>query len=193
MDVPVQLVVFSIPVLIYARIGRRRGRSWQQIREEIGWQGCSPQFLLQSLGIAIVVGVLGWLALHSIPSEVLRHGNINTSHYAGWPATFSTFVIILVREAIYTTLGEEIFFRGFIGGWLTRRLGFVVGNAMQTLVFLLPHLLLLTLSWKIWPLLLVQAIAGWAFGWLRVRSRSIFPGWLAHSAANAVGAFTTLA
>jgi len=49
----------------------------------------------------------------------------------------------LLREAFYVALGEEVFFRGLLGGYLERRFGFMKGNTMQAFVFLLPHLLLL--------------------------------------------------
>lgn len=61
-------------------------------------------------------------------------------------------------------------------------------NALQSLAFLLPHLLLLTISTRFWPLLIAQLIGGWIYGWLCDRSNSILPGWLAHSLGNALGA-----
>jgi membrane protease YdiL (CAAX protease family) len=98
----------------------------------------------------------------------------------------------LLREAFYVALGEEVFFRGMLGGWLVRRFGFMKGNTMQALVFLLPHLLLLLVSLSFWVVVVAQFLAGWAVGWLRSRSDSIFPGWLAHSLMNALGALSTM-
>jgi membrane protease YdiL (CAAX protease family) len=100
--------------------------------------------------------------------------------------------LVWLREAIYVALGEEIFFRGLLGGWLVRRLGFAIGNTVQTLIFLLPHLLLLLVSLNLWPIIAVQIVAGWLLGWLRYRSDSILPGWLAHSLINAFGALATM-
>jgi membrane protease YdiL (CAAX protease family) len=82
------------------------------------------------------------------------------------------------------TLGEEVLFRGLIAGVLVRRWGFARGNAVQALVFLLPHLLLLAVDARLWPLVVAQLVAGWLLGWLRHRSGSVLPGWLAHTAAN---------
>ncbi len=103
-----------------------------------------------------------------------------------------SFLLVWLREAIYVALGEEIFFRGFLGGWLTRRFGFAIGNAAQALIFLLPHLLLLLVSLRLWSLVLVQLLLGWSIGWLRYHSNSILPGWLAHSLANALGALAAM-
>jgi len=50
-------------------------------------------------------------------------------------------------------------------------------------VFLAPHVLLLLASVSLWPLPPVSA-DGWLLGWLRYRSGSIGPSWIAHAVAN---------
>jgi membrane protease YdiL (CAAX protease family) len=72
-------------------------------------------------------------------------------------------------------------------------IGFAVGNTVQALIFLLPHLLLLLVSLNLWPIILVQLLAGWLLGWLRYHSDSILPGWLAHGLINAFGALGAMA
>ena len=192
MDLPLQLIVFSIPSLIYIAVRRRLGENWNEVFRKIGWQGSRPIYFLWSLGVMIIVGGLGWLAFQAVPSEVMQDPNINISDYAGWTLSVTSFLLVWLREAIYVALGEEIFFRGFLGGWLVRRLGFAIGNTIQALIFLLPHLLLLLVSQGLWPIIIVQLIAGWLLGWLRYRSISILPGWLAHSLTNAVGALAAM-
>jgi len=192
MDLPLQLIVFSIPSLIYIAVRRRRGEKWNEVLGKIGWQGSQSIHFLWSLGVITLVGGLGWLAFQAVPSEVLQDPNINISDYTGWTLSFTSFLLVWLREAIYVALGEEIFFRGFLGGWLVRRLGFAIGNAIQALIFLLPHLLLLLVSQSLWPIIIVQLIAGWMLGWLRYRSNSILPGWLAHSLTNAFGAIAAM-
>ena len=117
---------------------------------------------------------------------------VSTSIYAQWSLSISSVMFAFVREAFYTALGEEVFFRGLLGGWLERRFGFKVGNTVQAVVFLLPHLLLLMVSTSFWLVVIVQFLAGWVLGWLRSRSGSILPGWLAHSLMNAIGALTAM-
>lgn len=63
-----------------------------------------------------------------------------------------------------------------------------VGNSLQRLVFLAPHLFVLSAGVELWPLLLAPFVSGWLFGWLLYRSGSILPGWLAHSLAIALAA-----
>jgi membrane protease YdiL (CAAX protease family) len=192
MDLPLQLIVFSIPSLVYIAVRRRRGEEWNTVLGKIGWQGSRPVYFLWSLGAVAAVGGLGWLAFQAVPSEVLQDPNISTSDYAGWTLSVTSFLLVWLREAIYVALGEEIFFRGLLGGWLVRRLGFAIGNTVQAFVFLLPHLLLLLVSRGLWPVILVQLIAGWVLGLLRYRSNSVLPGWLAHGLTNALGALAVM-
>jgi membrane protease YdiL (CAAX protease family) len=192
MDLPLQLIVLSIPSLIYVAVRRRRGENWRDVFGKIGWQGSRPIYFLWSLGVIILVGGLGWIAFQAVPSDVLQDPNINISDYTGWTISVTSFLLVWLREAFYVALGEEIFFRGFLGGWLVRRLGFAIGNTVQALIFLLPHLLLLLVSLNLWPIIAVQMVAGWLLGWLRYRSDSILPGWLAHSLINAFGALAAM-
>jgi membrane protease YdiL (CAAX protease family) len=135
MEIPLQLITFSIPALITLIVLRRRGDPWKEALEKIGWQVSRPVHYLWSLGVIIFTGGLGWLV---------------------------------------------------------QRFGFRADNLVQALVFLLPHLLLITISLNLWPVVAVQFVAGWLLGWLRFRSDSILPGWLAHSLINAMGAFAAM-
>jgi membrane protease YdiL (CAAX protease family) len=69
-----------------------------------------------------------------------------------------------------------------------RHLGFWVGNSLQSLVFLAPHLFVLRCGLELWPLLLAPLVSGWFYGWLLYRSGSILPGWLAHGLGIALAA-----
>ena len=192
MDLPLQLIVLSLPSLIYIVIRKRRGDKWNEVFEKIGCQGSRPIYFLWSLCVIILVGGLGWLAFQAVPTNILQDPNINISDYSGWTLSVTSFLLVWLREAIYVALGEEIFFRGFLGGWLVRRLGFAIGNTVQALIFIIPHLLLLLVSLDLWPIIVVQLIAGWLLGWLRYRSNSILPGWFAHSLTNALGALSAM-
>lgn len=187
-DIPLNLILFSLPALIYLIVLNRQGQSWREAFHKLGLRASPPVYYLWGLGIFAVLGVLGLLATRSLSVEVLQNPNVTLSQYEGVTLSVSTVLWVLLREAFYTALGEEIFFRGFLGGWLFRKFGFALGNIVQAVIFLLPHLLLLAVSLSLWPLLLVQLFAGWLLGWLRYRSDSIFPGWLIHSFTNTVSA-----
>jgi len=191
-SIPVELILLTLPSIVYAMVQRERKRTWRGILERIGWQGCSPVFMAWALGFAVVLGGLGVLAVQAVPSTVLHGRNVSASYYAGWTRGPGTFLLAWAREALYAALGGEVFFRGLLGGWLVRRFGFQIGNALQAAAFLLPHLLLLVVSLTFWPLVVVQGLAGWLLGWLRYRSDSILPGWFAHSLVNALGALVSM-
>ena len=140
----------------------------------------------------MLTGGLAVWAMRSIPEEVLSSPNVTVSQYEGLSLGTSTVLLVLFRETFYVALGEELFFRGLLGGVLFRRLGFALGNVVQSSLFLLPHLGLLLVSFGLWRLVLVQLVVGWLLGWLRFRSGSILPGWIAHSLANTLGALTVL-
>jgi CAAX protease family protein len=192
MNIPLQLILFSIPSALYLLVGKIRHQPWQKMFERLGLRGCKPIYFAWSLGVVVVVVGLSALALRWIPATILSDPSVSTSQYSGWTRGIGTFLLAWLQEAIYVALGEEIFFRGFLGGWLVRRLGFPIGNTIQACVFLIPHLLLLLVSLSLWPLLIVQFIAGWLLGWLRDRSGSILPGWLAHSLVNALSALSAM-
>jgi membrane protease YdiL (CAAX protease family) len=82
-------------------------------------------------------------------------------------------------------LGEEVFFRGLVGGVFVCRLGFYGGNTLQAIVFLVPHAALLLIDVRLWPILPVQFAAGWLLGWLRTTSGSILPGAVVQAGAVA--------
>lgn len=192
MEFPLQLIILSIPSLILLGVLRRKGKTWREAFASVGWQGGRPVYFLWALGVAAVIGGLAWIALQFIPSELMQSENVNLASYAGLAPSLTTFLFILLREGIYTALGEEVFFRGWLGGWLVRRFGFGVGNAVQALIFLLPHLLLLTIGFGFWPILIPQFVAGWLQGWLRDRSGSILPGWFAHTLTNVLSSWSSL-
>jgi membrane protease YdiL (CAAX protease family) len=55
---------------------------------------------------------------------------------------------------------------------------------MQATVFLLPHLLILTVAPDLWPMLPIIFAGSLVVGWIRIRSASIMGPWIVHAAAN---------
>ena len=176
-----ELILFSLPSLLYARrLRRRSGASRLEARKIVGLQpGRRTDYLLAvvitPLGIALAL-----LLLNLIPTQVLHGGSKNI---AGAPDTAGGYAAIIVLA-----LAEEMLFRGFLAGLLFRRFGFTTGNAIQAAVFLAPHMLLLLVNTSLWPILPLQLTAGWVLGWLRYRSDSIGPPWLLHSLTNLAAA-----
>jgi uncharacterized protein len=175
-----ELILFSLPSLLYARRLHRSDAGRREARKIVGLQpGRRLDYLLAAviapLGIALAL-----VLLNLIPTEVLHGGSKNI---VGTPDTAGGYVAIIVLA-----LAEEMLFRGFLAGLLFRRFGFATGNAIQAALFLAPHMLLLLVSTVLWPILPLQLTAGWVLGWLRERSNSIGPPWLLHSLTNLAAA-----
>jgi membrane protease YdiL (CAAX protease family) len=187
-EFPLQPILFLIPSLTFIIIQKIRKQDWSTALINIGWQLPPTKYIAVGLGFGLISGLFSFFISNMLPQEVFGQPGIAQSFYSNWSLSVSTFFLSFLRETIYVALGEEIFFRGFLGGILYRKLGFMVGNIIQSIVFLLPHLLLLTVSIKLWPILIAQFIGGWLFGWLCYKSESILSSWLAHALSNAFGA-----
>jgi membrane protease YdiL (CAAX protease family) len=188
MEIPAQLIFFSIPAILFFIIQIRRGEKKRDVLSKLGLSGCNNRFYMEGFFVALIVGSTMWFVLRIIPPEIFENPMVSISIYQGMSLSPSSIFFTLNREIFYVTLGEEILFRGLISGYFVRRFGFRKGNSLHAFVFLLPHLLLLYVSVSFSTVVVVQFIAGWIFGWLRFRSGSIFPGWLSHSLANVLSA-----
>jgi uncharacterized protein len=179
-------VFFLLPSLIAVLVFRARKMPWEKVRLFLGWQLGKPIYYLWVAGLVLVTAVpVVLLALFVYP-DVYRYPSAGTTLYYYSRLGFSLFAVLgaFLYEFFYTALGEEVFFRGLLGGWLVRRCGFPLGNTLQTLIFLLPHLTILLFSPALWPLLIFPALLGWLNGWLRYRSDSIVPGMFVHALGN---------
>ncbi len=186
MEIPIMLIIFLLPSIIYLIVMAVRGAPFSEARKNVGWTLCTAKDIMYAAAVFVAVAIIAYVVLKFIPASLLE----GASSYSGQPLNARSILAALLKEAFYIALGEEVFFRGFLGSWLFRRLGFRWGNLVQATVFLLPHLLLLTVSPQIWPVFVVQFCAGWGQGWLQYKSGSIIPGWLVHTATNLVSAIS---
>jgi membrane protease YdiL (CAAX protease family) len=185
---PAQLVLYAIPCAIYAIVQRLRGRTWSQTASNLGLRGSPPVYYGWAIVFFAVLSLISWITISVYFPNYFDRLGIAASQYAGVELGILTVLYAFFREAVYVALGEELFFRGLVGGWLMRHLGFWAGNALQSLVILLTHLFVLSGGLYLWPLLLAPLISGWLNGWLLYRSGSILPAWLGHSLGIAFAA-----
>jgi len=171
-----ELVLFSLPSLIWTRRLRRAGSPQVDALGTVGLRPGAPSDYPLAIALGLAGAALGALLLSAIPSHLLHGGSKNI---VGAPSGVGDYVAIVLLA-----LAEEMLFRGWVAGWLFTRLGFRSGNTVQALIFLAPHTLLLLVNVSFWPILPLQLIAGWALGWLRKHSGSIGPCWLAHALTN---------
>lgn len=167
-----EFALFALPSLIYFLVrGRTRdaaqvlGLRWPKLS---GWLFGA---LLAPVSIAIA-----WTATIGVSAAVLHGPGTSGRIVSAWGA----FAVVLAAA------GEEIFFRGFLQGIVAQRWGASVGIIVQGVAFLLPHLLLLTVSPSLIWLVAGQFVIGLILGWLRQHTASIAPDVLAHVTANLV-------
>lgn len=139
----------------------------------------------KQLGIALACWVAVSLASLRIASSVW--GALATSRFIG--AGLLAVVPILLYAIIQTGLAEELFFRGFLAKRLCAAFGFSRGNAIQSIVFGLLHLLLFINYLPVSSLVAITVLSGingWIMGWLNEQAAggSVLPSWMLHSLAN---------
>lgn len=173
-----ELVLFCLPAAIYVVFQmRRRDRGAADALGRVGATIGTARDYWRGVLLFVPLLIAAIIAAWAVPAEVRDAPGVVIASLTSLGA-----VVGLVLRAV----GEEVFFRGLLGGVLIRRLGFGWGNVMQTLAFLIPHAALLTIDVRLWPLLPVQFAAGWLLGHLRHVTGSFLPGSLVHVAANVV-------
>lgn len=176
-----EFVLFCIPTVVYLAV-QSRGEDGNfrlaMTRAGVAWGSPSAYGWATLLLLPLVM--TGWLAVILVPPEVLELPGVSIAQLTSIGAA----VGVMLRA-----VGEEVFFRGLLGGVLIRRLGFGWGNLVQTLIFLVPHLALLLIDARLWPLVPVQFAAGWLLGWLRHKTGSFVPGAAAHTITNVAAGF----
>ena len=179
------VLFFGIPVAIYAVLRRRRQDEWSGIYSKLGLKRGRGAYYLWAIAF---VGL--FLAFYYGAAEFLLSSDARRAMfdpYSGLEASPLTLGLVFASEALTVALGEELFFRGLVGGWAMRRFGYRKGNALQAALFIVPHLPVLYFNPGVCPLVFVfPFLLGWTNGWLMHRSGSIWPGWILHSLVNTV-------
>ncbi|WP_017414324.1 CPBP family intramembrane glutamic endopeptidase [Clostridium tunisiense] len=102
--------------------------------------------------------------------------------------TSLTFFMYLLLYGLKTGIAEEILFRGFVAKKLIENLGFLKGNALQALVFALPHFVIRgSASLVDITVRIINAfLLGYTFGYIvdRKSDGSIIPVMIAHILIN---------
>lgn len=171
-----EFALFCIPTFVYLVVQSRGDEgSLQSAMTQAGVSWGSPSAYRWAVSLFLPLLLVGWLAIVFVPQEVLELPGVVIAQLS----SISAAVGVMLRA-----VGEEIFFRGLLCGVLIRRLGFGWGNLIQTLIFLVPHLALLLIDSRLWPLIPAQFAVGWLLGWLRHKTDSFVPGAAAHTVAN---------
>lgn len=159
------LLLYCLPTIVYVMVRSRRGDDRAEaIRDAGAAPGTLPGYGLGLL-VGLAIAALTWLAARPLGLEGANLASVLDP--------------LAIMQALALAAGQEILFRGLIGGVLMRRLGFPAGNALQAVISLLPTLLLalaLGAAATAWPLLLAQLVSALLLGTLRHRLGTCFPG-----------------
>lgn len=178
-----EFVLFCAPALIYVMVqSRGANRSVRVALDRIGASWGPPSAYGWALVLLVPLLIASWSAIALIPPDALDDPRVTIARVVSVGAGVG-----LALRAV----GEEVFFRGLLGGVLMRRLGFVRGNLLQAAAFIVPHLALLLVDAGAWPVIPVQFAAGWLLGWLRHRAGTFVPGAVLHVITNIAAGLLT--
>jgi membrane protease YdiL (CAAX protease family) len=177
------VVLAGIPFLAYFAYQRlRHRRRFLEVARRAGLQLGDARYV----GYSLVVAAAGVAALLVWPPPLgpfLRDGSPQRP-FVGLGLSGHAVAMALLYGLVQTGFAEEFLFRGLIAGSLARRWRLRWANLTQALIFLLPHLLVLSImpemGWVI-PVILAGALFA---GWARIESGSILGPWLIHGSAN---------
>lgn len=186
-----QVLVFAAAPFGVHLLTTRRGHGFLR---SVGLFGPPRRSLRPTLCCLGLVGVVA-LLLDRLPVlRPLTESEASTSaRFQGLEVTPTTVLVLLAIALVQTAFAEELFFRGFLGPLLIRRLGFAMGNGAQSGLFAAPHLLLFALSPSletsaaaVVTLVCLTAVIGWVLGWLTSRAAdgSIIPAVALHGLSN---------
>ena len=127
----------------------------------------------------IVIVIIVWVCVLKLYFFALPHLGIHTEALskrfvdAHWPLA-SIFILISIAPAIF----EELAFRGYIQSKVERIVGPNEAIAIQAGMFAVAHFL---------PLIFISHfIMGLGLGWIRTKTKSLYPGMLMHATWNAI-------
>jgi membrane protease YdiL (CAAX protease family) len=171
----------ALLVLLRLRRGLNLADLGWRLPRALGRAGWLPWLAISLVGAVIALEVADWLA--SLATQVLPNSP-NTQcttvrdQYGGYLAVAIPLVCLIAP------LSEETIFRGFIYGWLRRRLPVLPAVTVSAVVFSAAHLVLVLAL----PLFAVGVILALLYEY----SDSLLPGALVHGLFNLVGILAIL-
>ena len=179
------IFIGGVPLMLYTAWHKlRHKRSLREIRTRAGLVVGDASMLRYAIGFAILSTLVS--IFFPPPMEFLTEAE-GSPHLKmvglGWAS--DAWAIAVAYGVIKTGLTEELLFRGLLTGSLQRRMSMWVANLLQTLIFFVPHLLMVIyLAPDLWGILPRLVIGSLVMGWIRMKSGSILGPWIIHAAAN---------
>ncbi|HSM92074.1 MAG TPA: type II CAAX endopeptidase family protein [Anaeromyxobacteraceae bacterium] len=173
-----ELFVFLVPAVVATAGANLDPRAWLRLRPPT----------TTSAGLAFLLGTSGWFLGSAVfaaaravaPREVVQRFDLGRL-FEGSPAEQAAMV---AAAAVVAPLCEELAFRGYLTSALLSRHRPALAIGGSALLFALLHLDPVRA-----PSILVLGVI---YGWLSVRTGSIWPGVIAHATNNAIAAALAL-
>ncbi len=143
----------------------------------LGWRPVSTRWLLLALPLALAAYVLVMLA-GAVGSQIFPQAH-NGQPQAVRDAFGHYRVLAVVAVSVIAPVAEETFFRGFLYGWLRRRVPLWAAVTLSALVFSAAHAEL--------ALLIPISVLGCLLALVYERSGSLLPGMIIHGVFNVIG------
>jgi membrane protease YdiL (CAAX protease family) len=177
------LLFAALPFLFYAAYHvLRHGRGLAEIAGRAGARPGEARYIWYCLAVAMVAG--GVLAVWPPPLAPFMREGSPQRQFVGLGLSRGAVLMALLYGAVKTGFAEEFLFRGLITGSLSRRLSASWANLLQSVIFILPHLLLLRMMPELWGIIPVIFFGSLFAGWARIKSGSILGPWLIHASVN---------
>jgi uncharacterized protein len=188
------IIMMLMPLIFLNKEGRRRTGFTKSISSLYFWYA-----IVAGAAMAIICYAAG-LLLFGLSADnwfvSIKNSYYNRMNISGM-SLMMLFIIFTIPALLFSPLGEEIFFRGFLQEALSQKISYGKAMVIDSLFFALIHLFhhglvkdvtglihFYPVSGFIWVLLMFSTAM--VFAWLKKRSGSIFPAVAAHAVFNFV-------
>jgi membrane protease YdiL (CAAX protease family) len=180
------MVIWPLPWLI----------SSKDARKMMGFRGAKLWWFAAGPLVAVVVlfstaGVTWWIFGDTDSNWFVRHALAMQESLSGVPknsALSTKFLIVTIPAMVFSPFGEEFLFRGYLLAAFSAKLGTSASLVIQAAAFALVHLAHYGLDPFQPELILVwlpsMFLAGYTFGWITVKSGSVWCAVISHTVYN---------
>ncbi len=176
---PTNLILFFLLTLIgYAIFDRR----WKQFWVNLGFTRPERRTVLLGLATGFFFSLAG--IIHFVWIGYFNGENVTLTyqHFEGIELTPITLFSAFAWAFLHQGLPEEIFFRGFLLGQLTRKFNFIYANTIHAFIFWLIHIPGYVFLWQvvgsnidrvlIVVIAIITLIVSFVLGWLRLSDKN---------------------
>ena len=164
----IQLFIFLLIPFIFYLI---KNRTLKGFLKYIGLKKIKIKNNIHIILLFILLAIITSLFMNFyISSKIIENDSVTIINESvkDFAFTVEGIILLILLAVVKTSLSEEILFRGFISKKLIKKLGFNIGNILQSIIFTLVHIPIL-LALEIFPglvILLVIFSTGWIYGFL---------------------------